>query len=120
MRKNDYQPAQDLANSLIAYDQNKRTLLGIQNPVMLEVLIEQILESIHRTNYVSALKERKLSERSSDPNDVLFDPLKAAIIHFNKNNFDEAFWLIFLLTHFGRHRKAGWQYVKDVYGQLGS
>jgi hypothetical protein len=32
---------------------------------------------------------------------------------------DEAFWLLFLFVHFGRHRRGGWRYARDVYGRLG-
>jgi alpha-glutamyl/putrescinyl thymine pyrophosphorylase-like protein len=33
---------------------------------------------------------------------------------------DEAFWLIFLATHFGKHPKHGWRRLQDVYSGLGS
>jgi hypothetical protein len=51
--------------------------------------------------------------------DELFDPLKAAILHQRAGDLDEAFWCVFLFVHFGRHRRAGWRYVREVYGRLG-
>jgi hypothetical protein len=51
--------------------------------------------------------------------DVLFDPLKAAILQQRRGNVEEAFWLLFLYVHFGKHNKAGWRYARDVYGRLG-
>jgi Alpha-glutamyl/putrescinyl thymine pyrophosphorylase clade 3 len=32
---------------------------------------------------------------------------------------DEAFWLLFLFTHFGHHGSGGWQYQRAIYGSLG-
>jgi hypothetical protein len=77
------------------------------------------LESIHRVQYVSAIRARNLSKKSADPKNNLFDPLKAAIIHQREGHIDEAFWLVFLFVHFGKHAKAGWRYVREVYGRLG-
>jgi hypothetical protein len=31
---------------------------------------------------------------------------------------DEAFWLVFLFVHFGKDRTGGWNYIRNVYGQL--
>jgi hypothetical protein len=62
-----------------------------------------------------------LSPQAADPSDVYwFNPLKAAIIRHREGEDDEAFWLVFLLTHFGKHRWARWRYVRDVYGAFGS
>jgi len=65
------------------------------------------------------LRERKLSELRAEPNNELFDPLKAAILHQRRGNIEEAFWLVFLFVHFGKHARAGWRYAREVYGRLG-
>jgi hypothetical protein len=62
---------------------------------------------------------RELSDRRAEPNDELFDPLKASILHQRKGNIEEAFWLVFLFVHFGKHTRAGWRYAREVYGRLG-
>jgi hypothetical protein len=49
----------------------------------------------------------------------MFDPLKAAILYHRNGDQDEAFWLVFLSTHFGKHPQAGWSYVRKVYGRFG-
>lgn len=54
-----------------------------------------------------------------DPDDDLFDPLKAAILHQRLGNTEEAFWLVFLFVHFGKHAKAGWRYAREVYARIG-
>jgi hypothetical protein len=45
--------------------------------------------------------------------------LKAAILHHRDGEIEEAFWLVFLFVHFGRHFRAGWRYAREVYGKLG-
>lgn len=81
--------------------------------------MEQLLESIHRVEYVSVIRTRQLSERRADPNDDLFDPLMAATLQQRQGNIEEAFWLVFLSVHFGKHARAGWRYAREVYGRLG-
>lgn len=119
MRPHDYELAQELANALISFDKERRHLPGIQTSAAFGTFVEQLLDSVHRVKYVSVLRTRKLNERSADPGNKNFDPLRAAILYYRKGNVDEAFWLVFLLTHFGRHRLAGWHYVREVYGRLG-
>lgn len=119
MRKSYNKLAQKLTSSLTEYDA-KHHLPGIKDSVRLTVFVEQLIESIHRVKYVSVLKTQSFSTERLNPNSNSFDPVRAAIIHSQKDNLNEAFWLTFLLTHFGRHKVAGWQYLKDVYGRLGS
>lgn len=119
MRPRDQALAQRLAETVNLFDKNKHSLLGVQTPESFGVFIEQLLESIHRVKYVPVLQTRVLSKKSADPDSDMFDPVKAAILQQRDGNIDEAFWLVFLLTHFGRHRLAGWWYVQQVYGRLG-
>ena len=119
VRPRDCQLADELRARLTAYDADIRELPGIRAPQRRTALIEQILESIHRVEYVKRLLKRPISPRRADPNDELFDPLKAAILHIRAGNPEEAFWLVFLFVHFGKHARAGWRYAREVYGRLG-
>ena len=119
MRPGDRDLAEQLAAGLFTYDRTTHLLLGIRDPILRMVFVEQLLESIRRVKYFSVIRSRKLSERSADPNDEMFDPLKASILHHRKGQINEAFWLVFLFVHFGKHNKGGWRYVRDVYGRLG-
>lgn len=118
MRPHDHVLYEKLANSLVTFSKEKHNLPGIDTPRASETFLEQLLESVHRVKYVAVLKTRKLSERSLDPRNEMFDPVKAAILHHLNDNIDEAFWLVFLLTHFGKNLKGGWQYLRNVYGNL--
>lgn len=119
VRPRDRALAQRLEAGLIEFDQVRRRLPGIQSAQLRETLREQLLESIHRVRYVEALRARQISERRADPNDELFDPLKAAILRQRGGNLEEAFWLVFLFVHFGKHAKGGWRYPREIYGRLG-
>src|SRR5690606_28493695 len=82
-------------------------------------LIEQFLESIRRVQYVHVIRDKTHSPLRANPRSDLFDPLRAAAIHGGAGDIEEACWLVFLATHFGKHRKSGWRLTRDVYGALG-
>ncbi len=119
MRPRDRELARRLDSCLLSFDREKRPLPGIRDAAMHESFLEQLLESIHRVRFVAVLRTRELSPRRADPNDELFDPLKAPILHQRQGNVEEAFWLVFLFVHFGKHPRAGWRYAREVYGRLG-
>ncbi len=104
---------------MLCFDGRKRPLPGIRDVANREAFLEQLLESIHRVKFVAVLRGRKLSGLRADPNSELFDPLKAAILHQRQGNVEEAFWLVFVFVHFGKHVRAGWRYAREVYGRLG-
>jgi hypothetical protein len=104
---------------LVAFDREQRRLPGIQDAASREALVQQLVESIRRVKYVEMIRSRDLSDRRTEPNDELFDPLKAAILHQRRGRLEEAFWLVFLFVHFGKHARAGWRYAREVYDRLG-
>ncbi len=118
MRPGDHKLAKQLEAGLLHFDQEIRQLPGIHDPSRREVLLEQMLESIRRIRYVSAISKRKISVRRADPNDELFDPLKATIIYRRLNQIDEAFWMVFLFVHFGKNARGGWRYAREIYSGL--
>jgi hypothetical protein len=94
-------------------------LPGIRKSACRNSLIEQLVESLRRIKYVSVIRNQNLSDLRLNPNSELFDPLKAAILYQRRGDIDEAFWLVFLFVHFGKHRYTGWRLARDVYGSLG-
>lgn len=84
-----------------------------------QAFLEQVLESIHRVNFVEVIRDRDISPLRGDPSSELFDPLKAAILHQRAGEIDEAFWLVFLFVHFGKNAQGGWRYAREVFGRLG-
>ncbi len=104
---------------LDAFSRARGELPGIATRERRQALKEQLLESVHRVRYVQVIRERPISPQRADPDNELFDPLKAAILRQQSGNMEEAFWLIFLFVHFGSSSRGGWRYVREVYGRLG-
>ena len=119
LRPKDRKRAAELASALKIYAQKHHALPGISSPKHEEVLIQQLLESIHRVQYVPLIKRRPISATRADSHSDAFDPLKAAILKFDAGAFDEAVWLVFIFVHFGKSAKTGWRLARDVYGALG-
>jgi hypothetical protein len=119
VRPRDRQLANQLTAGLESFDKKERGLPGIRSTPRRQVFLEQLLESIHRVKFVEAISARDVSEGRADPSSELFDPLKAAILNQRRGNNEEAFWLVFLFVHFGKHARAGWRYAREIYGRLG-
>lgn len=119
MRPRDRELAAKLETSLISFHDHKIALPGIIDPVARQTFIEQLIESIRRVNYVTVISQRDICIQSTDPNDNLFDPLKASILFRRQGKLDEAFWMVFMFVHFGKHARAGWRYIREIYGRLG-
>jgi Alpha-glutamyl/putrescinyl thymine pyrophosphorylase clade 3 len=102
--------------ALISFDGNKYRLPGIQDPSHRKAFVAQLIESIRRVRYVTVISAREISAHRADPLSDMFDPIKAALLHKSAGRIDEAFWLVFLSVHFGRHRRAGWRLARDIYG----
>jgi Alpha-glutamyl/putrescinyl thymine pyrophosphorylase clade 3 len=86
-----------------------------------QCFIEQIIESIHRVEYVGKVKVRPISaERANPDNLTMFNPLLAAAYYQNMGNHDEACWLTFIFTYFGRSRSKHdeWRLSREFYGGL--
>lgn len=119
MRETDRKRAAELSERLIRFDAQRRPLPGLASDARRASLVRQMIDSLHRVEYVQRLGDRELSALRADPSNVLFDPLKAAVLQLKNGDVDEAAWLVFLSTHFGFHGTAGWQSTRLVYGALG-
>jgi hypothetical protein len=82
-------------------------------------LAMQLYDSRRRIEYIFHIRDARHSPNRMDPNSALFDPLKAAVLHSRTGNLDEAFWLVFIAVHFGKHATYGWRLAGKIYGQLG-
>jgi hypothetical protein len=119
VKPRDRERARNYEETLLRFDAETRRLPGIRDGEMRSVYLEQLVESLRRIEYVRFLREEDFDPRRADPHTEIFDPLRAAVFHIRNRNFDEAFWLIFLFVHFGKHSKDGWRLIRDIYGCLG-
>ena len=120
MKDREIEQANHLESTLVAFSKNVRALPGIAQFENRLALVEQFLESIRRVQYVHVIHEKELSLDRANPLSNMFDPLKAAVIHRRQGNIEEACWLVFLATHFGKHRTTRWRLTQDIYGGLGA
>lgn len=118
MRPRDRALIGRLDAALGAYAQRVRPLRGIESATRRQVFLEQIADSVHRVAYVRVVAQRPVSPLRAEPSSSLFDPIKAAIFHRRNGRIDEAFWLVFIFVHFGKHLRDGYQLARDIYGSL--
>jgi Alpha-glutamyl/putrescinyl thymine pyrophosphorylase clade 3 len=119
LRPKDRQRTAALVAALKRYEVQYHPLPGVAHRGQRDALIQQMLESIHRVEYVGRIRQRHISPSRADPTSDAFDPLKAAILHYDAGFVDEAFWLVFIFVHFGKSARTGWRLARDVYGSLG-
>jgi hypothetical protein len=115
VRPSDRKRAASLGQKLIKFDSEVIALPGIKNGNALGVLVEQIVDSMRRIEFVHVIRDSDIDPRRADPSSPLFDPIRAAAYLLRKGENDEAFWLTFLATHFGKHARYGWGLVGAVY-----
>lgn len=118
MRPKDRARARDLETQLVEFDSKVRRLPGVKDAVARDVLVQQLVDSLRRIAYAHFVRDEKFDPGRADPSKDIFDPLRAAVFHMRRGDFDEAFWLVFLFVHFGKHPKDGWRLVRDIYGGL--
>jgi Alpha-glutamyl/putrescinyl thymine pyrophosphorylase clade 3 len=120
MRPSDIALASLIEENLLSFNLEIRPLPGIDAHPIRECLVRQIIDSIRRIRYITFIEHKQMGETYIDPTQIIFDPLNAAVWHKQHGNVDEAFWLVFLLTHFGKNGKSGWGLARGIYGSLGN
>lgn len=110
---------EELVESLARYQIEIGQLPGLHLPGATDTLVRQMIASLRRIEYIRLLGGRNHDERKRNPNDPSFDPLAGAVIYRNEGNYDEAVWLTFLATQFGKHKFDGWKLCANVYGSFG-
>ncbi|EPN9381214.1 hypothetical protein ACT47F_000416 [Cronobacter malonaticus] len=113
---------EQLVKDLKNFSLNTFSLRGLTSESCYNVLACQIIDSVRRIRYVEKINSQTLhmSPLRKEPNSFLFDPLRAACLYLKDNNYDEACWLTFLATHFGKSKKTGWNLCRDIYSGLGT
>lgn len=119
MRTADIQLREQLRAGLANFEAAGSPLHGISDAAARESLIRQMIDSVHRVEFVRRLGERAIDPGRLDPESPLFDPVRAACLLRMTGDNDEAAWLIFLSTHFGYHKRWRWELTRRVYGGLG-
>jgi hypothetical protein len=93
---------------------------GINNVAEKNCFIHQMIDSDRRVKHAQFLNTKVYANTISNPALSSFNPLKAACFHYQNGDIDEALWLVFLATHFGKHKTYGWNLVRYTYNGLGN
>ena len=105
-----------IKEKLLSFNKNV-PLPGIALPERLDCLVSQTMDSIQRINRITEIRNTVHSK----PDNKDFKPLIAASYSLQHGNIDEAFWLVFLATHFGEEEiSKEWNHVRNVYHALGN
>jgi hypothetical protein len=112
--------ANRLSTVLASFAESRRPLPGVASEAARTTLVMQMVASIRRLEYTEILLKRSIDLARADPGNGHFDPERAAILHMQAGRIDEAAWLVFLATHFGKHPRHGWRMLQDVYSGLGT
>jgi hypothetical protein len=112
--------ADRLNAALAVFSASERHLSGIEDPTARATLAMQMVASLRRIDYTEKVRNRHISFERANPESPLFDPERAAMLHARAGRLDEAFWLVFLATHFGKHPTYRWRRLQDVYSGLGA
>lgn len=94
-------------------------LQGLSDQATIDTLALQFIASLRREEYYRLIQAKPVGSDRAKPNSASFDPERAVAYHMQQGNVDEAGWLLFLMTHFGRPL-SGWQRLKHLYGRLGA
>lgn len=119
IRPGDRTRAQALSQLLRQFSNDVQELRGIRSDAALQTLVAQLIESIRRVDFIRTIASQAIDPDRANPSKPIFDPIRAAIFNWANRNFDEAFWLVFLATHFGKHSTDKWELARAVYGRLG-
>lgn len=119
MRQKDISLLTKLDGLLRQFSSTKYELIGLEEDNARDAFAKQIVESIRRVGFTEIIQQRHLAAERADPNSKLFDPFRAALVVNGEGNFEEACWLVFLGTQFGKHGRERWSTTAQVYGALG-
>jgi len=120
MSPRDKERARQLTTTILQYQKaNPDCFPGLADPKHLDTLVAQFIDSLRRVEFAHYIRDAKHAPMRLDPASDMFDPLRAAVLRNRRGETDEAWWLVFLSTHFGKHNMDGWRLTRDVYGRLG-
>ena len=111
---------QKLETELAEFDASIRSLPGVNATANRRTLARQFAESWRKIDRTESFRKRAISSERGKPSSARFDPEMAAVLEANSGEIENAFWLVFLSVHFGRHQEDGWLLAGQIYGAFGA
>lgn len=118
LRVKDEKRSQEFLDGLQSFS-GTLPLSGLTTNIRKNVLVAQLVDSIRRINYLNLVAARAKSEALHTPYSGSFEPFGGAVVLANAGKLDDAYWLLYLATHFGKHKEDGWNLTEDFYGRFG-
>jgi len=119
MSPGDKARAELLVREIAFFEAEAFPLPGLSGAGRAEAFVGQVIDSLRRVEFAHHIRDARHDPRRMDPASDLFDPLRAAVLRHRRGESEEAWWLVFLATHFGKHANDGWRLARDIYGRLG-
>ena len=118
-RIKDQQKFDELSNLLDTFLKAQTPLVGLTQPNRKSVLVAQLIDSIRRIEYLRLTSEKSRSATLYMPYSGSFQPYGGAAALHKIGRTDDAYWLVYLATHFGKHKADGWNLTEDFFGRFG-
>lgn len=119
MRIKDKTEFERVSTLLDSFSPKGPALVGPVNQKHKLTLVAQIIDSIRRIEYLRLKSIRATSASLYTPYSGSFEPLAGAAALQKSGRLDDAYWLVYLATHFGKHKDDGWNLTEDFYGRFG-
>lgn len=120
MQRAHYNRRTQLDAAITAYEKDNGKLAGLPTAARKETWLDQLISSLRRIEYMKLLTTAKIDPARDNPHNSLFDPIRAAARLGKLGRRDEAVWMAFIATHFGKHVVDGWQLAANVSGSFGA
>ncbi|MDH7971467.1 hypothetical protein QH494_04675 [Sphingomonas sp. AR_OL41] len=92
--------------------------LGFNSENRKRVFAAQLVDSVRRIEYLNVHSANSRSSNLHTPYSGSFEPFGGASVMLRAGHEDDAYWLIYLATHFGKHKVDGWNLTEDFYGRF--
>lgn len=120
MQRAHYNRRTQLDAAITAYEKANGKLAGLSTAARKETWLDQLISSLRRIEYMKLLTTAKIDPARDNPDNSLFDPIRAAARLGKLGRRDEAVWMAFFATHFGKHVVDGWKLAANVLGSFGA
>jgi hypothetical protein len=118
-RIKDHQEHQKFIALLATFGGNGFQTVGLSSDARRQALAAQFVDSVRRIKYLNHRAATAKSPALYTPYSGSFEPLGGAVALHRVGRIDDAYWLLYLATHFGKHKSDGWNLAEDFYGRFG-
>ena len=109
----------EFSDLLDSFCKNNFHLAGLTGHLRKPALLHQLIDSVRRIEYLNITSARSRSVNLYTPYSGSFSPFGGGAALQKRGRIDDAYWLVYLATHFGKHKADRWNLTEDFYGRFG-